>query len=183
MEFHLPFFAWRKSQPLKKDCRIRRNGKVLRRSKKLTPFSSSDNASAASETGDDYLYEAQLSFLVVGRDDFRWTAYLFTDTFFKDLDQEDDNDEEEEKFSDDPLRAGGNHGANEPIWKPREYFIRVLHSWMDPLVAEWDTITYHAGQRVAEYVGFPSCHPLTMFYCLVCSSTPNERIQITKPAK
>ncbi|KAH8692863.1 hypothetical protein BGW36DRAFT_385370 [Talaromyces proteolyticus] len=153
MEFHLPFFAWKRSQVLKEDCRRRRNGKVLRRSKKLNFFLPSNMAPAASETSNDYLYEIQLSCLVTGRDDFRWTAYLFTDTFFKDLAQEDDIDEEEERgaeFCTDPLTAG-KHGANEPFWKPREYFIRVLHSWMEPLVAEWVTIAYYAEQRVAEY--------------------------------
>jgi len=124
MEFQLPYFALRQPlQPPVQDGRIL-FGKDLRNFKPmLTSFArGSSNA---------LFYEAQVSFLLVGVDEWYWTAYCCTDTFF--------GSERTPTWYKDDLRDGPTAIADVdmPFWNPREYFLHVLSRRLGQVAAEW----------------------------------------------
>ena len=105
MEFHLPYYALRKGASLNDDPRgLRRCGTLV-----------STNGKQA------HLYEAQISVLVTGVDEWFWTAYCFAETFF--------GSEESIQFyyeNDFDAFTGGEKSASFPVWNPREYFLSIL---------------------------------------------------------
>jgi hypothetical protein len=90
--------------------------------------------------------ETQISCVISGSDDWRWVSYAFVDADF-------DGDE----FGDlhwDPI-AAGNIDANMPIWKPREYFLKVFEIRIIQVRREWDFLVRKVELSIDRYV---SCH-------------------------
>ncbi|KZL75384.1 transcription factor sef1 [Colletotrichum tofieldiae] len=80
----------------------------------------------------DGVYSAQISCIVSGYDQWRWTAYFAIDTWFEE--ESDDpsldkviryqNDEEDGLYT-DPLSRGRTE-ASLSAWHPRVYFLRTM---------------------------------------------------------
>lgn len=122
MEFHLPYFALRNG-PLKTDMRTLRRSS-LRRAKAM--FSLLDDPPINA-----FFYEAQTSFLLVGVDEWFWTAYCCTETFFK---SERSTNWYEENTCDGPTAR---NFPDLPIWNPRLYFLHVLSRRLTQVTREW----------------------------------------------
>ncbi|KAK2598423.1 hypothetical protein N8I77_011843 [Diaporthe amygdali] len=150
LEFHLPFYACKKGPELVKDQRLKTNQKPLRRTGdlqflKLAPFQT--DASGL----DDCIYEAQISVLVTGVDHWSWTAFAFVDTYYKGP----ENQESVEHYLEqvqygarlDPLTEG-QYYAEPPVWRPREYFLRVLESRVKQVKREWHNTVFRILQRI-----------------------------------
>lgn len=137
MESHIPYFALRRGEPAyRHEHNPRRQGKL--------------HESIASPKYPEYLYEAQISILVVGVDEWFWTAYCLTDTFFGGnrtvQDYFDDN-------SDAP--TGGDKPAKYPVWNPRGYFILVLFRRMRQATKEWGNVVSTLDARLTKLVSSP----------------------------
>lgn len=108
--------------------------------------------------------------LVTGSDHWSWTAYAFVDTYYKDAkgqdhtqDQPTDDDlpwnhespayyhQQAGQISLDPL-TGGQHETEPPVWRPREYFLKVLRSRVWQVNHEWHNTVFRVLQRIEPYV-------------------------------
>lgn len=99
--------------------------------------------------------ETQISCVISGSDDWRWVSYAFVDTDF-DGDEFGDTVMSSEglHWDRDPITAG-NLDANTPIWKPREYFLRVFEIRIIQVRKEWDLLVRKVELGIDRYV---SCH-------------------------
>ena len=134
MEFHLPYYALRQSDLPTPDPRgLRRHGKFL--TKRVT------------DGVPEYLYEAQISVLVTGIDEWFWTAYCCAETYF--------GSEETMQFYhhrkvDAP--TGGFKPKLYPIWNPREYFLLVLCRRFRQVRTEWANVVNALEGRLQHHV-------------------------------
>lgn len=133
--FHLPVLLCRASETT--DHRRSENGKPLRRTLDISFLNL--------EPGhpDEFLYEAEVSCVIVGLHNHSWVAYCFVDTYFDGSDEGRETVREyckdkvaEEGANMDPLTYG-KCLAEAPIWDPRKYFLEVCFHRMDTLVREW----------------------------------------------
>jgi hypothetical protein len=146
MEFHLPFFAFRKTSPLDGSPR-RAHGKRLRKFKDLS-FLKGQNSE--SEDQENYcIYQAQISLVVCGVDEWQWVAYAFVDTEH-DGDDLADKAASSERFKEDPITYGLD--ASLPIWKPRQYFLKVFEIRARQTRQEWDQLVRKLVLDISEYV-------------------------------
>jgi hypothetical protein len=148
MEFHLPFFALRKIPP-PHGSPPRAYGKRLRESKDIS-FLNGQNT--GSEDRENYcIYQAQISCVVCGLDDSNWVAYAFVDTKHDD-DGDDSADKatSSEELNEDPIACGLD--ARLPIWKPRQYFLKVFEIRAKQARQEWDRLIRKLVLDIEEYV-------------------------------
>jgi hypothetical protein len=151
LAFHLPYYVWRSSQKLRKDHRQYANGDPLRHSRDVSFL----NWKTCGSSG--FLYEAQISCVVAGSDEWRWVAYCFVDTYF-------DADEEgketvlsyhEDSLGGEGIRADpftfGITSADTPIQKPREYFLMVFGIRLNQVKREWQQVVEKMYQSIREY--------------------------------
>ncbi|KAK0736471.1 hypothetical protein B0T21DRAFT_367008 [Apiosordaria backusii] len=135
ISFHLPFFAWRRGNKVLTDARLGGEGRPLRSSKNVTFLCS------PTEKGEAYIYEAQISCMIVGVDNRHWTAYGIFDTYHDGGESKHDvqvYEPMEDEIPEDPL-TGGRYASDRPIWMAREYFLRVLLCCIAEVKAEWQT--------------------------------------------
>ncbi|KAL2676441.1 hypothetical protein Neosp_010199 [[Neocosmospora] mangrovei] len=151
LEFHLPFFAWRTSETQICDPRRGAGDRPLRKVRDLS-FLRAESTDGSSAHGTDYLCEAQISCVLMGRHDRVWTAYCFVDTYFDLEDSSDsvhcyEDDEHDYGTYSDPL-ARGTLDANMPLLDPRIYFLYVLKTRMLQIEQEWRDLTYLVKSKV-----------------------------------
>jgi hypothetical protein len=151
LAFHLPYYVWRSSQKPCEDYRRDANVTPLRQSQDVSFLNWKSSGSS------DFLYEAQISCVVAGSDEWRWVAYCFVDTYF-------DTDEEaketvlsyhEDSLVTEGIRADpltfGVISADDPIRKPREYFLMILQIRINQVKREWQQVVEKMYQSVHEY--------------------------------
>ncbi|KAF2854872.1 hypothetical protein T440DRAFT_442305 [Plenodomus tracheiphilus IPT5] len=85
------------------------------------------------------LYPVQMSFGMCGTSEMRYVGYCLEDN---DVDEGREMDESD--FSEDGMHidqiAPEENNANEPIWDPREYFLRAFYVKMKRILKEWTTV-------------------------------------------
>jgi hypothetical protein len=157
MEFHLPFFALRKARSPDNSPRVR--GKGLRNSKDLLFLK--EETTNSGEQENYRLYQAQISCVVHGFDEWQWVAYAFEDTQHEPSEHGDDNDDGDDLvdyatssqgFKEDPIARGLN--ASLPIWRPRQYFLKALELRLTIVSREWHQLVYKLVADTSEYVSF-----------------------------
>jgi hypothetical protein len=137
MEFHIPFYVLRRSSGKKKtDPRGLRTGRLL-------PLARNQIEEW------DFYYEAQLSLLVYGIDEWVWTSYCCVDTYFETM-VECGNYLE----GPDPVEpaTGGSSRLQFPVWNPREYFLLVLSRRIMQATKEWKALIEESEERMNHYV-------------------------------
>jgi hypothetical protein len=160
LSFHLPFFALR-DHPLPKDSPRKVQGKPLRRWRDLSFLRTQTSGSESEERYG--IYEAEISCVVAGSDNWRWIAFAFVDTYF-DGGESDDSVMWygcEEAIHLDPILAG-NLDANMPIWKPREYFMKVFEIRILQVIKEWDFLVLTVKRSIEVYVCCPALSFVTL---------------------
>jgi len=165
--FHLPVLLCRASATT--DHRKYENGKPLRQTKDISFL----NWEAGLPSG--FLYEAMVSCVVAGLHEHNWVAYCFVDTYF---DGSDDRREtvleyHKDKVSEDGMNMDpltyGNCDAEDPIWDPREYFLRVCFHRLSPMVREWELLiaqvedSFEAYEQVRQFL-LSSFQTLAQFF-------------------
>jgi hypothetical protein len=149
---------------MQEDKRKKPNGQPLRRSRDLR-FLDMSQASKARSSIRDLIYEVQVSCLVSGLDQDSWVGYLFVDTYHRG----ESNRESVQTYASrvipgsyphnlipDPLTAG-KYDANKPIWKPREYFLRVFESRAEQVKEESQNLVVRLLQKLEPHVS-PHVH-------------------------
>lgn len=140
MTFHLPYYALRKGTE-KTDLR-RYQDHRLRRSYEL-PLPRRPN-----EKSTRY-YEAQISGLTTGIDDFFYTTYCFVDTYFG----SEDLCARYLELRIDPLTAI--RSLQFPIWNPRENYILPFSQRLRQVTEEQRDLIDEFDDRMEEYVRLP----------------------------
>ncbi|KAK1482880.1 hypothetical protein CABS01_02616 [Colletotrichum abscissum] len=139
LEFHIPMVALR-SYAGKAQC----SGSPIEEAHQSTDVSFLFPVKHGSSTSgiSQFLHQSQVSLLVTGFDENRWTAFCFVHSPSED--QEDSIpriDDSDEELLTDPVSCG-----KLPVgmpWDPREYFLAVLRVRLKHLAREWDhTMSY-----------------------------------------
>lgn len=134
LEFHLPYYALRQHDSKLQDPR------GLRRCGKFIPGRS---ASSLPEC----LYEAQISVVIVGVDEWVWTAYCCTENYFG---SEETVQFYHERGLDAP--SGGARPTHYPVWNPREYFLFILALRVNQITKEWSNTVIALEERLQYHV-------------------------------
>ncbi len=136
LEFHLPYYALRKHASIAADSRkLRRSGRFIcdwQRTREPENF-----------------HEAQVSLLVIGIDEWYWTAYCCADVYFG---SEESPDFYLREQLDAPTGAG--KPTSLPVWNPREYFLTVLSRRMKQATKEWSNIVTTLEDRLGSHVSY-----------------------------
>lgn len=98
--------------------------------------------------------------LVTGVDQWSWTAFAFVDNYYEGP----GNAESVEHYINqgqlgarfDPLTKG-RYEAEPPVWRPREYFLRVLETRVKQVKREWYNTVFCILQKIEAHVGSRSC--------------------------
>lgn len=117
------------------------------------------------------LFEAQISFVIVGSDNYQWDGYCFASD-----DEEDLLEEDNDAIRMDPIFGNWDsciHDANRPIWDPRKYFLAVFESRMSQILAEFERLVRMVAKNINQYVGSRLCF---------LSKYPEKRKKILKPS-
>ena len=161
LSFHLPYYVWRGSQKACEDHRRDANASPLRQSHDVSFLSWKSCGSPG------FLYEAQISCVVAGSDEWRWVAYCFVDTYFDAAEEAKESvlSYHEDSLADEGMRADpftfGITNADNPIQKPKEYFLMVFRIRIDQVKREWQQVVAKVQQSIREYVQVRSLYFLT----------------------
>jgi hypothetical protein len=147
MEFHLPYMALRRE--LVADPRKLRTSYEMLKTLEME---------TRQTTNDSFYYQAQISFLLTGVDEWHWTAYCCVDKFFGS--EKDPDWYVSRQF--DGLPAGG-RAEFLPLWNPREYFLFVCARRLSQVTKEWTNAVLKLESRLDEYVrGFKDTKNLSV---------------------
>ena len=145
MEFHLPYYALRTARaPLPDSRGLRRHGRFIL-------------ADSSHHTAKEYLYESQISLLIIGIDEWFWTAYLCLDTFFEGK----ENISSHYSNDNDALIGGAVRPNKFPVWNPRQYFLFILSRRFKQVTKEWAAIVRNLEGRLHLHVS-KDCSILTL---------------------
>lgn len=100
------------------------------------------------------LCEAHISCIVTGWDEWRWIAYGFGDSILDGL----LSDSETDDISTDPISAGILR-TNDPIWRPRDYWLRVSEIRIEQAREHWEHVIYKVELSINQYVS----HDISIF--------------------
>ncbi|KAI1623176.1 hypothetical protein EDD37DRAFT_682678 [Exophiala viscosa] len=147
LSFSLPYFAWRTSPRPCKDQRLTRTNQPLRSFRDVSPLILVPNKLPA------YLYQAQISCVVAGFDEWTWTAHCLADSYF-----DGEDGENVQQYSKD-ARDGAStnpflHGvieAGRPFHKAREFFLRVFSVRLKQVWKEWQTVVTNIKNSISRY--------------------------------
>ncbi len=137
MHMHLPFFALRHEKKLRLDHRTKANGIIFKRSRSLQ-FSQDHQQTPKESYRLLNLYEGQISIVVTGIDDWRWSAWGFIDTFFDRSESARNYDDISQPYRVDPLLRGQLRRSHEQ--DPRRYFLDVCRTQAERVEEEWNAI-------------------------------------------
>lgn len=152
LAFHLPYYVWRGSQKVCEDHRRDENANPLRQSQDVSFLNWKSSGSPG------FLYEAQISCVVAGSDEWRWVAYCFVDTYF---DADEEAKETVQSYHEDSLVTEGMRAdpltfgvtnADDPIQNPKAYFLMVFQIRINQVKREWQNVVAKVQQSVREYV-------------------------------
>jgi hypothetical protein len=151
LAFHLPYYAWRTSPKALEDHRRDTNATPLRQSLDVSFLNSKSTGSSS------FLYEAQISCIIAGTDECRWVAYCFVDTYFEAEEaKEKVQSYHEDSLVDEGMFADpftfGERDADDPIQKPREYFLEVFRVRIDQVKCEWEQVVAKVQESIRKYV-------------------------------
>ncbi|KAH8752719.1 hypothetical protein F5882DRAFT_385800 [Hyaloscypha sp. PMI_1271] len=157
LAFHLPYYAWRTSQSACEDHRQDANASPLRQSLDISLLNPKSSKSS------NFLYEAQISCVVAGSDEYRWVAYCFVDTYF-DIGEANETVQSyhEDSLADEGMFTDpftfGERDADDPIQKPREYFLEVFRVRIDQVKCEWEQVVANVQENIRKYVPIEQTH-------------------------
>jgi len=98
------------------------------------------------------MYEAHMSCVVSGTDDHRWVGYGFFDAEIDGL----LHDMSELDLSMDQI-AFGSFKADPPVWRPRDYWLKVFEKRIDQVMREWEYLVHKLELGIYKYVRTRLC--------------------------
>jgi hypothetical protein len=147
LDLHIPFFILRKSAPPEKS-----EGEANNKPRRLwtdLSFLKLDKFDTQSQEPLEVwsIQEAQISCVVAGSDHWRWVGYGFVDAEIDGILAE----SSDEDLLQDQI-ANGELEANFPIWRPRDYWIRVFEIRIGCVKNHWDYLIHKVELGVNQYV-------------------------------
>ncbi|WQF86607.1 hypothetical protein CDEST_11621 [Colletotrichum destructivum] len=154
MQFSFPYRAWRSTEQLMMDGRINKStGKAVRSSRDVT-FLRRLAKFEEDRENIDCIYTTNISCMVTGYDQSRWTGLVLLETWFEEAGDDPSPDmvaRYENDFEDgmllDPL-CRGKYDAIKGVWSPRPYFIRILEIRIVQVHREWAALFSHLQDRM-----------------------------------
>ncbi|KIW63533.1 hypothetical protein PV04_08527 [Phialophora macrospora] len=172
LALHLPYSVWRTSKPEQKDHRTDQYGKPLRRSQDVSYIHPQGNGPS------EFLYEAHITCVISGLDDWRWVAHCFTDTYFDPIDEARDNiyqnyeaGRENGGFHMDHLT--GLPDADIPVQNPREYFLKLLSIYLFRVRGEWERVLMKLKRSLREYEQSRNSPVKRKNWCILADAAQN----------
>ena len=147
LDLHLPFFLLRKSLPPEESVG-KVNEKPPRRWTDMSFLKIGTSKSQDQKAEEVWgIHEVQATCIVAGSDDWRWVGYGFVDAeidgYLTDLSEVD--------LSFDRI-AAGELEANIPIWRPRDYWLKVFEIRIEQVRKEWEYLIHKLEFSVNQYV-------------------------------
>ena len=150
LAFHLPYHALRLSKKAQHDPRSNSDGSPLRQVCNVSFLDLKDSGIST------FLYEAQISCVVAGPDEWRWIAYCFVDTYFEVEKRREamslyyKNGRPRLGVKVDPFTCGETL-ADGKFQNPREYFLTVLRYRLEQVKNEWIHVVEKLEKNKREY--------------------------------
>ncbi|KAF6826786.1 hypothetical protein CPLU01_09454 [Colletotrichum plurivorum] len=146
LEFSFPLRVWRSTKTLMLDKRIKRSdGESMRSSTDVTYFRDLAGTNLDPDTVDG-VYASQISCLVSGYDQWRWTALMLIETWFEEVDDDPSRDMVSSYANDmedgmllDPFSQGRDDMAKSLLF-PRYHFLRTMQVRLTQCKDEWENI-------------------------------------------
>jgi hypothetical protein len=147
LDLHLPFFLLRKSTPPEESVG-KDNKRPWRRWTDMS-FLKIDTSESQDQKPKEVwgIHEVQTTCVVAGSDDWRWVGYGFVDAEI----DESLTDLSEVDLSFDRI-AAGELEANIPIWRPRDYWLKLFEIRIEQVRKEWEYLIYKLELSVNQYV-------------------------------
>jgi hypothetical protein len=147
LDLHLPFFLLRKSAPPKES--VGEVNKKPRRKWTNMSFLKIDTSESQDQKPKEVwgIHEVQTTCVVAGSDDWRWVGYGFVDGEIDDC----LIDLSEVDLSFDRI-AAGELEANIPIWRPRDYWLKLFEIRIEKVRKEWEYLIHKLELSVNQYV-------------------------------
>ena len=134
LEFHIPYYTLRTSE-LPDPRGLRRHGQLL--------LPGAPNVKTR-----EFLYEAQISLLITGVDEWFWSAYCCLDTYFEGK----DSVTSYHNNNSDALVGGTLRPNWYPVWNVRQYFLFVFSRRFKQATKEWAAIVRALDSRLYVFV-------------------------------
>ncbi|KAJ9623390.1 hypothetical protein H2204_011206, partial [Knufia peltigerae] len=132
---HLPYYAWRTSPHPRRDARLDGSGRTLRQAMDVSLL---EELLVRDCTADNsYLYEAQISCVIAGCDEWRWTAYCFVDSYF---DSEDPGPSKPDPEMLSEVQSWGSPSRPPNRHEARYFFLKVLATRTEQICKEWGLV-------------------------------------------
>jgi len=171
LDLHLPFFILRKETPPLEEPigGGKLNTKPKRRWTDLSFLKISDTSTYTSESEGPKttenevwgIHEAQISVVVTGSDDWRWVGYGFIDAEIDGVLAESSSDD----LLFDQIAAGALE-VDFPIWRPRDYWLKVFELRIGQVRKEWDDLAHKLEQSIGTYVRGQTLLMMFLFHIL-----------------
>lgn len=144
LALHLPFFLVRNTPPQTLGANL--NARPQRAWIDLSFLDRDNNETPSQHPKKTWgMIEAHISCVVTGTDDWRWTCWGFVDAelsgFLHDLSEDD--------LAMDQLAAVP---ADVPIWRPRNYWLKVLEFRVNLVMREWEYLIHRVELATIRYV-------------------------------
>ncbi|KAF4951252.1 hypothetical protein FSARC_12979 [Fusarium sarcochroum] len=151
----LPFYTCTSAKEAPRDLRTTRDGSSLRKVLDLRFLEGPSEQSQHDPV--DYLCEAQISILLTGLDDQRWTSYCFVDTYY----EPEGMRERVDRYRGDAIVLDGLQNdrltaglcdTNGPMLDPGVYFLAALAKQAKEFKNEWLYTTHLFRRKIKEYM-------------------------------
>ncbi|KAH4818761.1 hypothetical protein HBH61_036980 [Parastagonospora nodorum] len=178
IQYHLPHFVLRK-----KKHRSKRHTEKLQRARTDLSFLSQALPSTFNEEPLE-LIQAQISIVLCGTSETRYTVYCFEDN-----DHDDDREMGDDEFSEDGFQADqiakGEIDANQPIWNPREYILVTLLERITQVAKEWARVVHVIDSASARFAcgrttASKGCNPFDYESIPTTSSWTRSMLQVLR---
>ncbi|KAH4416864.1 hypothetical protein HBH92_059580 [Parastagonospora nodorum] len=178
IQYHLPHFVLRKKRHPSK-----RHTEKLQRARTDLSFLSQALPSTFNEEPLE-LVQAQISIVLCGTSETRYTVYCFEDS-----DHDDDREMGDDEFSENGFQADqiakGEIDANRPIWNPREYILVTLLKRITQVAKEWARVVHVIDSTSARFAcgrttTTSGCNPFDYESIVTTSSWIRSMLQVLR---
>ncbi|KAH7029031.1 uncharacterized protein B0I36DRAFT_349977 [Microdochium trichocladiopsis] len=156
-EYHYPHLVLRRGRGLLEDNRTTPGNKPLRSLTDITFLR--DVAEDTEGLEMDYLYQATTSCLVIGHHSLRWTAYMFTDTYFSVHDDTAMNEESMHLWSEERKESGrpdpftfGETQADTPLLNARDFWVNSAATRLRRVLQESSLAVSHICEKIDKHL-------------------------------
>ncbi|KAF6827942.1 hypothetical protein CMUS01_08799 [Colletotrichum musicola] len=181
LEFSFPLRVWRSTKALMLDKRTKRSdGEPLRSSTDVTYLRDLAGMLSDPDTVDG-VYASQISFLVTGYDQWRWTGLMLIETWFeevaddpaRDMVSSYENDEEDGMLL-DPFSQGRDEMEKSVLF-PRYHFMRTMQVRLTQCKDEWENLFFNLEKIITGATRKQKAYLAEMQSATTASPMPDSR--------